>query len=594
MTVQALVVTFQSPLNKGAPDLAQQVSAWLAAHPGIIIKDTATFGFDSPYSAEVVRLRLAYETGHGAGSTYLAKYYKSTPTLSASDQFNAEMIAGAPFNPVFLVDLSEQKTRDIYIDPLLVIGVDTTASPLMNSGGAVAWIAQPIIDTNPGAQVTATIINALGQSIGSALVRNVGLGVWHVYERVIVVEDPVSGELLALAGCCQGVSPGVLPPITPSTTTPYPCPPFVPQTPPIFYPYPYITTSSTTGTGPPTTTTSSSSTTTHTGPPPPITTTSTSSSSSSSSTTTDTGTSTSTSSTSSSTTVTTTDTGTTTTDTGTTTTGTTTTDTGTTTTGTTTTGTTTTGTTTTGTTTTGTTTTGTTTTDTGTTTTGTTTTGTTTTGTTTTDTGTTTTDTGTTTTTTGTTTTGTTTTGTDTTTSSSSSDTGTTTTGSTTTALVYNTYLIYYFCGSGTWGPPTLSGMGSAVPFPWQLNGFDANLDCYYLCASLTTPTDVPASLLPCYACSSTTTSSSTTGTGTTTTHTTTTASSTGPSIYNLVEITWNCLPSGFGPQSLVGDSPVAFGWYLYSQSSAGCVYRWAGLGFPGLPPNDLLPCWGC
>ena len=61
MAVASFVVTFESPLSKGALNLATQFQAWLAAHPSIIVRDVVTFGFNSVYSSEVNRHQLSYK-----------------------------------------------------------------------------------------------------------------------------------------------------------------------------------------------------------------------------------------------------------------------------------------------------------------------------------------------------------------------------------------------------------------------------------------------------------------------------------------------------------------------------------------------------
>lgn len=231
MPLAQLTATLTAPLNQGNAGLFTQLQAFLTAAaltPGIIIQDVDWYRYESPYSASIQRLRIAYlqASAPAIGLTYLAAFYEGNSTSDAATQFNAAMAGGLPLRPDFIIDVSDHNRVRTDHDALIALGPNTTLPGLVGSDQA-AWIGQPVGNILAGASGSAVLFDATGTNVGTVTVVNVGAVTWVAGERNYVIMDEVSGQFIGLPAC---VGAAALTPVATSTTTPYPCPTIVNQT----------------------------------------------------------------------------------------------------------------------------------------------------------------------------------------------------------------------------------------------------------------------------------------------------------------------------------------------------------------------------
>lgn len=232
MSLSCLAATITAPANQGAYGLYQALVTWLTANPGVIIIDVDTFRYESQYEADEQRLRVIYEVSSAITGGWQARFYQNSLTTagaSAQEQFNSDMQAGATFVPWFVIDLTKYKNGRATSDTLLVLGVNTATDPF-GTNAKNAWIGEPQADIAAGASGSCRIYDGAGTLLGTKTVKNVGFDTWVQYQRSYVVLDQESGLLIAIA-TCDAPAAAFTPPAR-TTTTPFPCPTYYPQTTP--------------------------------------------------------------------------------------------------------------------------------------------------------------------------------------------------------------------------------------------------------------------------------------------------------------------------------------------------------------------------
>lgn len=230
MPLAQLTATIRSPFNQGVPGLYDAVVAWLAAHTSIIIQDVDWFRPESTHFGDALRLRISYleATAPAVGSTWGARLFRTDGTSTAQDKFNVEFGAGADLVPLFTRDITNHERVINDPDSLLVIGINTAAGPNLGMVGydRAAFIGQPNSDIAAGAAGACTLFDAGGRQVAAAaVVRNVGAVNWPAQQRNYVIMDEITGQLLGLPSCC---TPSAAPAVSSTTTTPYPCPAYMP------------------------------------------------------------------------------------------------------------------------------------------------------------------------------------------------------------------------------------------------------------------------------------------------------------------------------------------------------------------------------
>jgi hypothetical protein len=200
----------------------------LAGHPSIDIQDADFYRPQSTFAADQIRVRLAYtqSAAPAVGAQWSSVFVQTSGGITAQQAFNT-LMQSASFVPFFVLDISNHERSRSDADSLLIIGVDTGASPLGLVGHSrAAFIADPSALIAPGASVLTPLLDASGRALGSAPVRNVGAVAWPVSQRNYVVLDESSGELIGVPPCAGAAAP--LPPVASTTTTAYPCPAYLP------------------------------------------------------------------------------------------------------------------------------------------------------------------------------------------------------------------------------------------------------------------------------------------------------------------------------------------------------------------------------
>lgn len=230
MSIGQLTATVSAPVNQGVAGLAQQVQAWLLAHPHIDIQDVDYYRPQSTFAADQMRLRIAYTQSEApsVGAQWSSVLVQTEGGTTAQQQFNTlAAFSGMTLVPFFVLDVTNHERGRSDPDSVLVIGVDTEAYPRGLVGHSrAAFIGQPEADIAPGALGSALIIDAAGRTLGAELVYNIGSEVWVQDERNYIVFDESSGELVGLPSCAAAVSP--IAPVSSTTTTLYPCPAYLP------------------------------------------------------------------------------------------------------------------------------------------------------------------------------------------------------------------------------------------------------------------------------------------------------------------------------------------------------------------------------
>ncbi len=230
MAVAVLVATVSAPVNTGVRGLYDALVAWLTANPGVLIVDVDTFRFESEFEADQQTIRILYQTGMDITGGWEARLYVSslvTAGLSAQQQFTNDMTAGATFVPWFTLDVTKHVTGRVTADSFIIIGVNTVTDPF-GFNGKNTWIAEPLNDILGGASGLCTLYDGAGVSLGTVTVTNVGPDTWIQFQRNYAVMDDTTGFLIGLATCDAPAAAFVSPALT--TTTPYPCPTYFPQT----------------------------------------------------------------------------------------------------------------------------------------------------------------------------------------------------------------------------------------------------------------------------------------------------------------------------------------------------------------------------
>jgi hypothetical protein len=237
MSVAVLIATVRAPMSEGARGLYNALVTWLAANPGVLLIDVDTFRFESQYAADEQRLRILYQTGMAITGAWQARFYVSslvTAGQTAQQQFSDAMGAGATFVPWFLVDLTKHKNERASADALLILGINTAADPYGYNGKNI-WIGAPTANILAAASGTCSLYDGSGTLLGTKTVKNLGTSTWLQHQRDYVIMDEDTGLLVGLPTCDPAAGAFVPPALT--TTTPFPCPAYLPQTLPNTPPY---------------------------------------------------------------------------------------------------------------------------------------------------------------------------------------------------------------------------------------------------------------------------------------------------------------------------------------------------------------------
>ncbi len=256
-TLTQKIATIRSVFNVSTGPFANQVAAWFAAHPGIIVQSIAYKRPDSTYTADEQMLRVAYleASGSAIGGIWESRLYQTVGSTTAEDDFNAAYEVGIaiPIIPVFLLDITDHERARTGPESLLVIGIRTDVGPLGEVGyDRAVYIANPLNDIPAGMVGNALLLDASGATVSASIpITNVGLVPWIQNQRNYVVYDELEGVYIGIPTCC-GAS--VWAPPMETTTTAFPCP--------ANFPEPNPTTTFTTSTTTSTTSTTSTSTTT--------------------------------------------------------------------------------------------------------------------------------------------------------------------------------------------------------------------------------------------------------------------------------------------------------------------------------------------
>lgn len=230
MTVVVHVATVSAPFNQGALGLFNALQAFLAANPGITIVDVDFQRLESDEPGDIQRVSILYETGLAIAAGWQVLLFDTTPAGSAAANFTTAFGSGATDVPWFTIDVTRSKQSRNTSQAFIVFCVSNVLDPTSLTGKNT-WIAQPTADITPATAGTATLYDGSGTLLGVYPVTNVStLHVWEVNQTNYVILDDASGLLIGVPNCVTGtvfVAPAS------TTTTAYPLPAFVPQTPPV-------------------------------------------------------------------------------------------------------------------------------------------------------------------------------------------------------------------------------------------------------------------------------------------------------------------------------------------------------------------------
>jgi hypothetical protein len=230
VAVAVKVATVSAPFNQGVVGLFNALQAFLTANPGISIVDVDFQRFESDEPGDIQRVSILYETGLAIAAGWQVLLFETTPAGSAADNFTAAFGAGATDVPWFTIDVTRHKQSRDTSQTFIVFCVSNVLDATSLTGKNT-WIAQPTADIGPGTSGTATLYDGSGALLGVYPVTNVStLHIWSVLQTNYVIMDDASGLLIGVPNCVAGTA--FVPPAA-TTTTPFPLPAFVPQTPPV-------------------------------------------------------------------------------------------------------------------------------------------------------------------------------------------------------------------------------------------------------------------------------------------------------------------------------------------------------------------------
>lgn len=231
MAVAVLVATITAPLNQGALGLFHALQTFLSANPGIHIVDATFQRLDSEEPADIQRISLLYETGLAITGGWQARYYTTTSAGGpAATAFTTDLGLGATFVPWFTIPTTRYKPARSQSDEFIILGVNTASDPFGFNRKNI-YIAQPAAPIAGGAAGTATLFDGSGSTLGTKTITNVGNKTWIANQRNYVVMDETTGLLIGVP-TCDASSSAFTPPAS-TTTTAYPLPAYVQQTPPV-------------------------------------------------------------------------------------------------------------------------------------------------------------------------------------------------------------------------------------------------------------------------------------------------------------------------------------------------------------------------
>ncbi len=233
MAVASLIATVTAPFSQGAEGLYNALVTWLTANPGVHIIDISTFRYESEYSADEQRIRIAYETGKTITGGWQARFYRSSSTTagqSAQVLFTSDMGGGATYVPWFLLDVTRHAPGRDSADTFIVLGVNTSSDPFEFNSKNI-YIAEAQAPILAGASGLANIFDGSGVLLGVKTITNLSsLSTWQANERDYAVIDEESGLMVGVPTCSAGPAAWSPPAIT--TTTAFPCPAYFAQTTP--------------------------------------------------------------------------------------------------------------------------------------------------------------------------------------------------------------------------------------------------------------------------------------------------------------------------------------------------------------------------
>jgi hypothetical protein len=228
--VAVQVATVSAPFNQGVVGLFNALQAFLTAHPGIAIVDVDFQRLESEEPGDIQRISILYETGLAIVSGWQVLLFETTPAGSAADNFTAAFGAGATDVPWFTIDVTRHKQARNTSQAFIVFCVSNVLDPTSLTGKNT-WIAQPTADIPPATAGTATLYDGSGALLGVYPITNVStLHTWSLNQTNYVILDDASGLIIGVPNCVAGTA--WTPPAA-TTTTAYPLPAYVPQTPPV-------------------------------------------------------------------------------------------------------------------------------------------------------------------------------------------------------------------------------------------------------------------------------------------------------------------------------------------------------------------------
>lgn len=230
MAVAVHVATVTAPFNQGVQGLFLALQAFLVANPTITIVDVDFQRLESEEPGEIQRVSILYETGLAIAAGWQVLLFETTAAGTAADNFTAAFGSGATNVPWFTIDVTRHKQSRYSSQAFIVFCVSNVLDPTSLTGKNT-WIAQPTADIAAASMGTATLYDGSGASLGVYPVKNVStLHPWLALQSNYALLDDASGLVIGLPNCVTG-SAFIAPAAT--TTTAYPLPAFVPQTPPV-------------------------------------------------------------------------------------------------------------------------------------------------------------------------------------------------------------------------------------------------------------------------------------------------------------------------------------------------------------------------